>query len=167
MGSVIDDVRVLLEATSNHHELHRVNLTEVLTGEINKLTNRYHSVDVVASIPDDVFVRGDALLARVFGNLLSNAVAHNDASVPRVEITVEELATVVQIRIEDNGSGVPEEKLDSLFEREQGRGTTHGLGLYLVRQLVTKYGGSVTLTETSAEGSSFTVELPRASADEQ
>ena len=49
---------------------------------------------------------------------------------------------------------------ETLFERNMG--ADHGLGLYLVRTLIERYGGTVELTETGPEGSTFTVELPRA-----
>lgn len=61
----------------------------------------------------------------MFGNLLSDAVEHSDASAPRVENTVEELTNVVQIPIEDNESGVPKKNSirSSNEDREESRRT--------------------------------------------
>jgi len=63
---------------------------------------------VETSIPDHVYVRADDdLLARIFANLLSNAIEHNDAATPRVEVTVEPGPETVRFEIADNGPGIP------------------------------------------------------------
>ncbi|WP_254762351.1 sensor histidine kinase [Natrinema marinum] len=164
MSTVIDDVRVLLRTTEGSYQPEAVNASRVLSDELDKLSNRRPSLEVAASIPDDVFVRADDLLARVFGNLLSNAVEHNDAATPRIEVTLDPGPETVRIEIADNGPGIPNSKLDVLFDRVESRGQTHGLGLYLVSQLVARYGGTVDLVETGPDGSRFAVELPTASS---
>ncbi len=165
MSTVIDDVRVLLRTTEGSYQPEAVDASRVLADEVDKLSNRRESLEVAASIPDDVFVRADDLLARVFGNLLSNAVEHNDAETPRIEVTVEPGPDTVRSEIADNGPEIPDSKLESLFDRTENRGSTHGLGLYLVSQLVARYGGSVELVETGPAGSRFAVELPAASSE--
>ncbi|MDS0476081.1 HAMP domain-containing sensor histidine kinase [Natrinema sp. 1APR25-10V2] len=163
MSTVIDDVRVLLRTTEGSYQPEAVDASRVLADEVDKLSNRRESLEVAASIPD-VFVRADDLLARVFGNLLSNAVEHNDAETPRIEVTVEPGPDTVRFEIADNGPGIPDSELESLFDRTESRGSTHGLGLYLVSQLVDRYGGPVELVETGPAGSRFAVELPAASS---
>lgn len=165
MSTVIDDVRILLQSTDGEWRLERVNLSRILTDEVRKLEHKWAPIDVETSIPSDVFVQADELIARVFGNLLSNTAEHNDAATPRVAVTVDPGPETVRIEIADNGPGIPESDLDALFERVESRGSNHGLGLYLVHQLVTRYDGTVALTETGDDGSVFTVELPTASDD--
>ncbi|ELZ16223.1 integral membrane sensor signal transduction histidine kinase [Natrinema thermotolerans DSM 11552] len=162
MSTVIDDVRVLLRTTDGSYQPEPIDVSRVLTDEVRKLTDRDESVAVETSIPDGVFVRADDLLGRVFGNLLSNAVEHNDASRPRVSVTVEPGPETVRVEIADNGPGIPDAEVDSLFERVEHRGSTHGLGLYLVGQLVARYDGAVELVDTGPDGSRFAVELPTA-----
>lgn len=165
MSTVIDDVRILLQTTDGNSQLEPVNATRVLRGEVRKLENRWEEIDVEVSIPATVFVRADDLLPRIFGNLLSNAVEHNDAGIPRVTVTVEPGPDTVRFEIADNGPGIPDSEIDSLFDRVKSHGSTHGLGLYLVDQLVTRYDGTVELAETGPEGSRFAVELPAVSSD--
>ena len=166
MSTVIDDVRVLLQSIDGEWDLEPVNVSRVLTDELRKLENKRGPVEVETSIPSDVFVRADPLVARVFGNLLANAVEHNDADVPSVSVAVDSDPETVRIEIEDDGPGVPESEREALFERVESHGSSHGLGLYLVDQLVSRYDGSVELTETGPDGSLFTVELPATTADE-
>ncbi|MFB6195331.1 MAG: sensor histidine kinase [Haloplanus sp.] len=159
MADVITDVRVLIESIQPSEGLDAVNLATVLTGELDDLRTTYDHVEVEAEMPDDVYVVADELLPRVFGNLLTNAVEHNDSPIPRIDVTVERDDEAVTVRVADNGPGIPDEERDRLFERGTG---DHGVGLYLVAALVDGYGGRVELTETGPEGSVFAVTLPRA-----
>ncbi|AEH36149.1 sensor histidine kinase [Halopiger xanaduensis] len=165
MATVIDDVRVLLRTTDGEWTVEPVDVSRVLRDELQKLEHRRGPVDLETSIPPAVYVRANELVARVFGNLLVNAVEHNDAERPRVSVTVEPGPDTVRIEIVDNGPGIPDAEVDALFDRIEGRGSSHGLGLYLVQQLVTGFDGSVELVETGSDGSVFAVELPAATAD--
>lgn len=165
MTKVIRDVRVLLSTTSGGENLERMDLARVLRDEVRKLHDRYRTVEVETSIPDDAVVAADDLLPRAFANVLSNAVEHNDATTPRVTVTVEPGPESVVVEIADNGPGIPDEDVDSLFDRTEARGSTHGLGLYLVGTILDRYGGSIELASTGADGSAFVIELPRASEE--
>ncbi|QLG28624.1 HAMP domain-containing histidine kinase [Halorarum halophilum] len=165
MTKVIRDVRVLLSTTSGGENLERMDLARVLRDEVRKLHDRYRVVEVETSIPDDAAVAADDLLPRVFANVLSNAVEHNDATTPRVTVTVEPGPETVVVEIADNGPGIPEEDVDTLFDRTEATGGTHGMGLYLVGRILDRYDGSIELASTGADGSTFVIELPRASEE--
>lgn len=167
LSRVIDDVRVLLRRTTDDHELHRVDLACVVADEVRKLRHRWPSVVVETSVPDDAEVRADDMLPRLFGNLLANAVEHNDAETPRVRIDADVGEAAVEVEVSDNGPGIPDEELDSLFERGSSHGTAHGLGLYLVDELLESYGGTVELAETGPDGTTFRVTLPRVPAERE
>lgn len=163
MSTVVTDVRVLIEALQDDDSYGRTNLSTVLADEVNDVRATYEDVEVEMTIPGDVYVLADDLVARVFGNLLSNAVEHNDSSTPRVTVTVGQSPETVTIDVSDNGPGVPAGRRSTVFDN--GDGGDHGVGLYLVRLLVDRYDGSIELTETGPDGSVFTVELPRARGD--
>ena len=101
--------------------------------------------------PGDVAVlEGDPVLLRqAVSNLLRNAVRHN---VPDggVEIELAYAGDRVRLRLSNDGSPIPEERLESLrepFVRGEGRGRTrgsgHGLGLAIVTAVATAHGGSL------------------------
>ena len=161
MIDVIDDVRVLIEAAEIDPEFDPVRLDELLTEEAADLRESHPEADIDISVPEGTRVVADDLLGRVFANLLSNAIEHNDSDRPRVWVTAEQAGETVLARIRDDGPGVAEAERDRLFDREGAR--RHGLGLYLVRTLVERYDGSVELTDTGPDGSTFTVELPACS----
>jgi signal transduction histidine kinase len=70
-----------------------------------------------------------------------------------------------ELRVADRGPGVPEAERERIFTRfargpETGRRRGFGLGLALVRDMVTRYGGSVAVERSSAEGTTFLLRLP-------
>jgi len=158
LTDVIDDVRVLIEATEFDPEFDRVHLTEMLRAEVDDLRDAHPEAMIDVSVPEEACVLADSLLGRVFSNLLANAIEHNETDRPQVWITAERAGETVFVRVRDDGPGVPEDARATLFDRDGAR--RHGLGLYLARTLVERYDGSIELTDTGPDGSTFTVELP-------
>lgn len=113
-----------------------------------------------------VEVEGDShRLTQAVTNLLVNAAKYTPAG-GEIEITTEVMsATVVEIRVADNGIGMPEESLGRVFELfEQGAsGSVDGLGigLTLVRTIAELHGGTaIAQSQGTSLGSTFTLRLP-------
>lgn len=115
-------------------------------------------------------ILGDAdELRAAISNLIDNAIKYSDG---KVDVSVEVAATDdkrVAARVTDRGIGVPRDELKRIFKRfyrAPRRGATRvkgaGLGLFIVRSIVSKHGGK-TFAESEGEGmgSVFTIELPR------
>ncbi|MET9224563.1 GAF domain-containing sensor histidine kinase [Lentzea sp. NPDC003310] len=115
----------------------------------------------------DVVVRGDAdRLAQVLTNLLANAVKVSRPDTT-VEVVREAGPLTARVQVRDEGPGIPPDQADRVFEPfvrlEAGaRDGGAGLGLAITRGIVTAHGGTVAVTETSAAGTTFTLELPLA-----
>jgi signal transduction histidine kinase len=95
-------------------------------------------------------------------NLLENAVEHNDADEPRIDVGIDADGETVRLTVADNGPGIPDNQKESILYPESGE--TDGSGLSLVRTLVEGYDGSVRAEDNEPRGSRFVVELPRATA---
>jgi signal transduction histidine kinase len=109
--------------------------------------------------------RGDPHeIRRAIANLVANAIDATPLG-GRVTVHVERRQGVVAVRVDDDGYGVDEELRRGLFERFAGGhpGAGSGLGLYIVRRIAEKHGGSVRFEPRLPRGSSFTFELPAAS----
>ncbi len=116
----------------------------------------------VAAFPDVAIELGvshrqvwaDDLLSEVFTNLIRNAVKFGDPGV-RIAIRVEEYdGESVLVSVEDTGPGIPDPMKESIFHRfERGwvGGYGDGLGLFIVRTLVERYGGTIRV-EDRVEG---------------
>ena len=106
-------------------------------------------------------------LARVFNNILKNAVAY---SYPDTEILIrcEKGENTLRICFQNRGRTIPRQKLDAIFEKffrlDEARNSNTGgagLGLAIAREIVLLHGGTVT-AESADEVTVFTVELPDA-----
>ncbi|PAU84660.1 PAS domain-containing sensor histidine kinase [Halorubrum salipaludis] len=141
-----------------------VSLRSVLTTELSLREESFPQAEFVVegSIPE-VAVAADSMLSSVFRNLLNNAVQHNDKDAPLVEVSCEARDDDVEVRIADNGPGIPDDKKDIVFGKgERGLGSPGtGIGLYLVETLVSQYGGRVWVEDNEPTGAVFVVELPR------
>jgi nitrogen-specific signal transduction histidine kinase len=99
---------------------------------------------------------------RVLSNLINNAVeALGDNGRVEVKLSGGER---INIRISDNGKGIPSEILPKLMQRGETHGKTggSGLGLYHARTTVEKWGGSVAIESTIGKGTTITITLPKA-----
>jgi len=131
-----------------------------------------------AELPEIVW--GDEnRIRQIFFNLLGNAVKFTEKG--EIELRLTGLApeenstrTVLHFEIRDTGCGIPEDKLDSIFERfiqaahfptRIYQGT--GLGLAIVKQLIEAMGGSIRAQSTEDEGSTFFFSIPVERAREE
>jgi two-component system osmolarity sensor histidine kinase EnvZ len=120
--------------------------------------------DVVAKTDGDmkILIRPNAI-RRCITNLVVNAVTHATA----VEIGASLRGTLVEITVDDDGPGIPEEEREAVFKpfyrldssRNPGTGGT-GLGLSIARDLARGSGGEVTLEDSPLGGLRATIKLP-------
>ncbi len=110
-------------------------------------------------------------IGRVLLNILSNAfqAVHEkrqqvpEGYQPLVKVTTQKVAGAIEIRIQDNGNGIPDSILDKIFQpffttRPTGQGT--GLGLSLAYDVVKAHGGTITVASELDSFTTFTVSLP-------
>ena len=104
-----------------------------------------------------ILARADLL--DVLGNLLDNACKWARR---RIEVTGKEREGFVEIRISDDGPGFPEDAARMLERglRADSRQEGQGLGLALVREIVTAAGGSIELVDRDGEGACVRLALP-------
>ncbi|WP_018127933.1 PAS domain S-box protein [Balneola vulgaris] len=114
-----------------------------------------------------ILMDGDSkMLATVFRNLISNAIKYTDKG-GEIKISAKQLTDKVEIVVQDEGVGMNEEIIQSLFDknnRPQRKGTMSekgtGLGLILCSELIELHDGSISVESKEGEGSTFTVLLP-------
>jgi CheY-like chemotaxis protein len=118
---------------------------------------------------EPVIILGDELrLEQVLQNLIQNAIKYSPAG-GTIEVALEHDATQVAVQVRDHGVGIPAAALPHLFERFyrvpdaverhiQGA----GIGLFVVKEIVTLHGGTVDVTSQEGVGSTFTIRLPLA-----
>ncbi len=112
-------------------------------------------------------VRGDAQrLGQVFVNLLANAAKFSPEH-STIHIGGQRLGAQIEVWVEDEGQGVPAGSSGAIFERFQRGAETEpdapglGLGLWIVKSIVERHGGSIRVERTAAQRTRFTLVLPQ------
>ncbi len=108
-------------------------------------------------------------LAQLLSNLIGNAVEHGDPS-RAVDVSLSAGEHMFEIRVHNYGMPIAPDLLRVLFDpfhrttvREKGSQGL-GLGLFISQQIVLAHGGHIEVTSTAAEGTTFTVQMPRGEA---
>lgn len=161
-----ENVRDYVQTVVSEDEIQTepVRICSVLETEVSLREESFPEAEfTMASTPSGVEVLADSMLNSVFQNLLNNAVQHNNADTPRVDVSCMVSEETVTVRIADNGPGIPDKHKEVIFGKgERGLGSEGtGIGLYLVYTLVTQYGGEVWAEDNEPTGTVFVVELPR------
>ena len=110
-------------------------------------------------------------MKKVLYNLLANAFKFSDPDKGQVWMRLDSKADWVELEVEDNGIGIPGDQLQRIFDRfTQVEGSTTrryegtGIGLALVKEIVTAHKGKITVESEVGRGSTFTIMLPRGNA---
>ncbi len=122
---------------------------------------------VEVHVPDALpRIRADAVvLRRILDNLVSNAVDALDGERGSISLTAEPVGQGTERRVRfivsDTGRGMTRQQLDRAFDDfYTTKPTGTGLGLSVVRRLLTDLGGSIRVETAPGEGSTFTIEIP-------
>jgi signal transduction histidine kinase len=164
VGEMLDISRIRAGKLDLH--LEHIDLTEVVRECVERLEHQLTLAKCPLSLrtPGPIFGHWDrGRLAHVVTNLLTNAIKFGSGR--PIHVSVEEESGSARIVVQDYGIGIEPARLPSIFERfERGVSAEHygglGLGLYIVREIVTALGGSVRAESQLGKGSLFTVELP-------
>jgi signal transduction histidine kinase len=176
LTTLVDDLLDVSRVTRGKIELRKepVELADVVLRALEMaspmLEQQRHNVDVRVPRHGLVIDADVARMAQVISNLLTNAAKYSDSS-SRIEITADKRGDVVTVSVKDHGIGLAPEMVDRIFDLfvqqpqalDRARGGL-GLGLTIVRSLVTLHGGSVSARSGGlGAGSEFVVELPASS----
>jgi len=135
-------------------KLSSVNIKEVIEGVLENI----NLDDVKIKFKgDDCFVIADEFVSSVFENIINNAVQHNTKRNKEIYIEIDCSGDYAEVKVADNGPGIPDKIKDRIFEEGFTYGTTGrtGVGLYIVKSLMEKYDGSVRVEDNKPEGSVF------------
>ena len=166
IGTITGDLKALARKGRSPSE--PTSLRQVISGALillrSRFSGRMDQLDI-ALPPSELRVTGQSLrLEQVFINLFQNALEavdlkENDG---RIEVRTQVNNDKVKITVSDNGPGIPQHIRDNLFSpfntsKEKGL----GLGLVIVKEIITDYGGTIS-AESSTAGTSFRIELRKA-----
>ncbi|MCM2251195.1 MAG: ATP-binding protein [Ramlibacter sp.] len=170
---LVDDLLDVSRITSGRLEIRRepVRLAQVLTQVVEAIRPLLHQRTlslVLDPAMDEVWISGDEVrLAQVFNNLLANAIKFTPTG-GSIRVRAGASGSQARVEIEDTGVGLSRVELDRIFDvfyqapqsSDRARGGL-GLGLTIVRSLVTMHGGTVAAASAGpGQGTCITVRLP-------
>ena len=146
----------------------RQNIVQILADVAQNFENRPPSVRV-GSTASEVLAEIDADRIRtVIRNLLENAIKYSLPDSRAVEVSAAQNGEYVVIRVTDDGPGIPEHDIPSVFEpffrvdRSRSKKTGgYGLGLSISKRIVEAHGGTIAVEKNAKSGTSFVVRLPK------
>lgn len=170
-AGIIENVRKVQEITSESLPMVKVDIDSLISQCIREVYKPSDKKVVINYSPKESrFVKAFPLLKDVFCNLIDNSIKYSGPEVT-IDINLDESFSDGKrfhvISISDNGNGIPDSIKQKIFRRLQ-RGTTKahgkGLGLFIVKTLVERAGGSVIVEDRVpgdyTKGSKFIVKLP-------
>ncbi len=135
-----------------------------------RLDDRIAAVHAVITAPDDwpTVVGHTPWIEQIWINYVSNALKYGgnpDRDIPPIiELGWQHIDAAIRFHVSDNGPGLSDEQISRLFVEftrlDSFRAEGHGLGLSIVRRIVTKLGGEVGVDSTPGKGSTFWFTLP-------
>jgi signal transduction histidine kinase len=139
-----------------------VEVRSVLADLAAEYRDHYPDAEITVEAAD-LEVRGNArFLELAVGELIDNALSHNDRDEPTVSIEASAVTSEqIEITIVDDGPGIPEMERKTLTEGEESS-LLHGsgVGLWTVNWLVTRIGGHVSIADSEPRGTVVTLSLP-------
>ena len=139
-------------------------LGQLLEESYPNFSNKGLSYELQSNVPARIISADGNLLARLFDNLINNAIKYG-AEGKRVLVKVQASAETVQVSVTNYGYVIPAEELPMIFDKfyrvEQSRSTNTGgtgLGLAIVKNIVDMHGGDITV-KSDLNGTVFTVTL--------
>lgn len=169
MGHLVEDL-LLLARLDQGRPLHleEVDLVELIGLAVMDAQAAGAGYQITLHHPDRAQVTGDPeQLRQVFDNLLTNARVHSWPGT-QVTVTVEALQDIVRVLVQDDGPGIAPEHVERVFDRfyraDDSRARASGgsgLGLSIVKSIVTDHGGSVALASVPGQGTIVTVTFNR------
>lgn len=171
LSRLVADLRKLSDLETRPIEFAPVNLAEILETVVELARERRagEEIKLRLTVPQAPWplppVSGDGdLLLLVFHNLLDNAVKFCESG-DTIEVRAFEDGSLVVVEVADTGPGIPSEELphiwEELYRGEKARGVPgSGLGLALVRAIVERHHGQISLRSREEQGTVVTVRLP-------
>ena len=166
-AAIVKSLRsIFTEVDSNAKEVQLDSLIDRVL-DIVKPELKSKNIQIQLQVDDGLLVRvNSSEIEQVILNLLNNAIqalGNSGTLQRRIAINATKSEQFIQLSISDNGAGVPIEFKSQLFELlSTTKQTGMGLGLWLCKHIVTRYGGSIRYEDAIGGGARFVVELPLA-----
>lgn len=173
LSKLIEDLSLIANAESGELKLNleKIDVNNILkeTFDIFKDSANELNINFINNFQNSIIVDADPYRIRqIFSNIFSNALKYLKSS-NKLEISFEENKDNFYIKFIDNGPGIPDEKLDMIFDRffkvDENRDRNisgSGLGLAITKQLCIAHNWDIKVKSQISKGTEFTISIPKA-----
>jgi len=151
--SLIRRMREFESVLATHKDLQPYDAAAV----VNSVLEHYPGVE--ATVAGSCTVFADEALPSIIDNIVNNAVKHGQTAT--IAVTMNRTPTGCELRIADTGTGIPDDVKERIFEERFSHGDAAGtgLGLYIVKKTVERYGGTIRVEDNEPTGTVFVLTL--------
>lgn len=160
---VTEKQRQLTSLIRDDSEIKKFDLRELLQYSVSTVIAEHPDAEITIECPAGIQIQTTTDIEKAIIELVTNAIVHNDADAPTVTVSATQSAELIQISVADDGPSIPEAERCVLTERLEQTPLFHGsgLGLWLVRLIISKMGGNIHLNRSDSGGNVVQVELPQ------
>lgn len=137
------------------NELKKIELVPTL----HHIINNFGEIEINISGSETVYA--DSAINSVFENLFSNSIRHGNAT--KIDIIISSHKKICEIKVIDNGKGIDENIIDRIFDKGffHGDNGHTGIGLHIVKQTISFYGGEILVKSNNPCGAVFIISLKK------
>lgn len=171
IGKLDDTLKEILDYSRNSRQQivrQKIDCRKLIEDSLERLKylegfdSIHTSIIVTAEVP---FYTDEYRLTVIMNNLISNAINYRDSGKDRCMLTINVSITKEKaiVKVEDNGIGIPQEfqsKIYNMFFRGTVRSRGAGLGLYIVKETITKLDGRISIESEFGKGTLVELEIP-------
>ena len=163
--NTLDD-RILTLGESINVQIKKMNLYEISEKLVKGLELKFEQKGLAINYDysgDKVIHSDESLLVQIIYNLVNNAYKYTDEG--SVDLTIDVTAETIKIEVADTGFGIDKSNQDKIFDayyrEDPKRNDGQGLGLYIVKNNVEAFDGTIDLISTVKQGTKISISLPR------
>lgn len=168
MSQLIDDLLRFSRINNQKINHQKINMNELIQGLISELTPAYPSLNINIKVNELPLIKGDTILMKqVWQNLIDNAIKYS-AKEEEINITIKPVTNKKHhiISIQDNGVGFDQQYQDKLYEvfqrlHSQDEFSGTGVGLSIVKRIIDKHGGEISVNSSVGKGATFAISIPK------
>lgn len=158
---IAEKQRTIGDLLSTETRVQKVDLVEVVNNISNSVQEKHPQAVISTELPERTTITAVDSIDTAIRELIQNAVIHNDRKEPTVRITVNDDGDSVDLRIADNGPGIPDVDREVVTGEQEISPLQHasGLGLWLVSWVVERSGGAIQFRDNTPRGTVVEIRL--------
>lgn len=168
LNDLCNNILLASQIDAGNYQINReeLSLSELVFDSAHYFKTRFPSLNLIENMEEGIYVRGDSLLLQLaVNNLIDNAIKYSGKNKP-VTISLLRKANTAELKIMDEGEGIPDYEKTRIFEkfyRAGNENTRHtkgtGLGLYLTQRIIKDHKATIAVSDNTPSGCIFAITL--------